>query len=71
MTTIAVIAAGAMGSGVGRRLVQNGCTVLTNLDGRSESTRKRATDAGMKDASFEEIVQKATDLVPIFNKFIL
>lgn len=37
---IAVIAAGAMGSAVARRLTNAGCTVLTNLDGRSEATRR-------------------------------
>lgn len=65
MTTIAVIAAGAMGSAIGRRLVQGGCTVLTNLDGRSEGTRKRAIEAGMKDASYKEISQQASWVLSI------
>jgi 3-hydroxyisobutyrate dehydrogenase-like beta-hydroxyacid dehydrogenase len=45
--SIAVIAPGAMGSAVGRRLVDHGATVLTVLDGRSDTTRKRAEAAGM------------------------
>lgn len=35
MTVIAVIGAGAMGSGIGRLLVEGGASVITNLDGRS------------------------------------
>ncbi|KAJ7072516.1 6-phosphogluconate dehydrogenase C-terminal domain-like protein [Mycena amicta] len=54
--TIAVIAAGAMGAGVAKRLTQHGVKVLTNLDNRSEATRRRAREAGMQDASFKEIV---------------
>jgi putative dehydrogenase len=45
--SIAVIAPGAMGSAVGRRLADRGATVLTALDGRSDATRKRAEVAGM------------------------
>jgi putative dehydrogenase len=45
--SIAVIAPGAMGSAVGRRLADRGATVLTALDGRSDATRKRAEAAGM------------------------
>ncbi|KAJ6558504.1 6-phosphogluconate dehydrogenase C-terminal domain-like protein [Mycena vulgaris] len=55
MATIAIIAAGAMGSGVARVLTRNGCKVLTNLDNRSEATRRRAREAGMQDATFKEI----------------
>ncbi|KAJ7209585.1 6-phosphogluconate dehydrogenase C-terminal domain-like protein [Mycena pura] len=55
MVTIAIIAAGAMGSGVAKVLTRNGVKVLTNLDNRSEATRRRAQEAGMQDASFEDI----------------
>lgn len=55
MITIAIIGAGAMGSGVARRLHDNGCTILTLLDGRSPDTRARAAAAGMVDASLEQI----------------
>lgn len=57
--TISVIAAGAMGAGVAKRLTQFGCTVLTNLDGRSQSTRSRAADAGMQDVPFDELVKRS------------
>jgi 3-hydroxyisobutyrate dehydrogenase-like beta-hydroxyacid dehydrogenase len=52
---IAVIAAGAMGAGVGQRLNENGATVLTSLAGRSDTSRQRAAKAGMQDASDAEI----------------
>jgi 3-hydroxyisobutyrate dehydrogenase-like beta-hydroxyacid dehydrogenase len=45
--TVAIIAPGAMGSGVGRRLAENKVTVLTSLAGRSEASAKRAHESGM------------------------
>ncbi|HEY6833031.1 MAG TPA: DUF1932 domain-containing protein [Pseudolabrys sp.] len=45
--TVTVIAPGAMGSGVGRRLAENKVTVLTSLAGRSEASAARAKEAGM------------------------
>ncbi|KAH0827317.1 6-phosphogluconate dehydrogenase C-terminal domain-like protein [Lanmaoa asiatica] len=55
----AVIAAGEMGSAVASRLTRAGCTVYTNLDGRSEATRQRAKKAGMLDAPLGDIVVEA------------
>ena len=52
---VAVIAPGAMGAAVGKRLVDNGLKVLTSLSGRSEATAARAKAAGMVAASDEEI----------------
>lgn len=63
--TIAVIAAGAMGANVGRKLVEAGNLVLTNLEGRSNATRDRAREAGMVDASWGDIVQKADIVLSI------
>ncbi|KAK7472965.1 hypothetical protein VKT23_001069 [Stygiomarasmius scandens] len=65
MPIVAVIAAGAMGAAVGYRLTQAGCTVLTNLDGRSEATRRRALEAGMKPASLSQIASEADHLLSI------
>lgn len=45
--TVAIIAPGAMGSGVSQRLAENKVTVLTSLAGRSEASATRAKDAGM------------------------
>lgn len=53
---IAVIAPGAMGSAIGRRLKQHGATVLTSLQGRSAAARARAESAGMEDADDSRLV---------------
>ena len=52
---VAVIAPGAMGAAVGKRLVDHGVKVLTSLKGRSPETVKRAGEAGLVAASDEEI----------------
>ncbi len=52
---VAVIAPGAMGAAVGKRLAGHGVKVLTSLEGRSSSTIARAREAGMNAASNEEI----------------
>jgi 3-hydroxyisobutyrate dehydrogenase-like beta-hydroxyacid dehydrogenase len=46
--TIAIVAAGNMGAGVGRRLTENKVSVLTTLAGRSAASEKRAREAGMR-----------------------
>src|SRR5271168_574241 len=58
---VAVIAPGAMGAAVGKRLADNGLKVLTSLKGRSAETQARAKAAGMADASDEEIT--ASDFI--------
>ena len=45
--TVAIIAPGNMGSGVGQRLTENRVKVLTSLAGRSEESAKRARAASM------------------------
>jgi 3-hydroxyisobutyrate dehydrogenase-like beta-hydroxyacid dehydrogenase len=52
---VAVIAPGAMGAAVGKRLFDNGVKVLTSLQGRSPETAVRAKAAGMQTASDHEI----------------
>ncbi|KAF8441742.1 6-phosphogluconate dehydrogenase C-terminal domain-like protein [Boletus edulis BED1] len=61
----AVIAAGEMGSAVAKRLTGASCTVYTNLDGRSEATRQRAREAGMLDATLDDIVVKVNWILSI------
>jgi 3-hydroxyisobutyrate dehydrogenase-like beta-hydroxyacid dehydrogenase len=46
--TVAIVAAGAMGSGVARRLREHGAAVSTSLSGRSAASAERATAAGMQ-----------------------
>lgn len=55
--TIALVAQGAMGAGVGARLVQRGLHVVTSLAGRSEASVKRAKAAGMVAVSDQECAQ--------------
>jgi 3-hydroxyisobutyrate dehydrogenase-like beta-hydroxyacid dehydrogenase len=45
--TVAIMAQGTMGAGVGKRLHESGAHVRTLLSGRSEASAKRARDAGM------------------------
>ncbi len=53
--TIAIIAPGNMGAGLAARARDAGFTVRTLLAGRGEATLGRARDAGMQDASPQEI----------------
>lgn len=53
---VAIVAAGNMGAGIARRLVDGGVKVLTLLTGRSEATRARAAAAGMTAVSAEALV---------------
>jgi putative dehydrogenase len=55
--TVGVVAQGAMGAGVGRRLVERGVHVVTSLAGRSEASAARAREAGMVAVSDEEVAR--------------
>jgi len=55
--TVAIVAQGAMGAGVGARLVERGLHVITSLAGRSEASAKRAKAAGMVAVSDQECAQ--------------
>jgi 3-hydroxyisobutyrate dehydrogenase-like beta-hydroxyacid dehydrogenase len=46
--TVAIVAAGSMGSGIAQRLAEHGMSVLTSVAGRSEASAKRAQGAGMR-----------------------
>jgi 3-hydroxyisobutyrate dehydrogenase-like beta-hydroxyacid dehydrogenase len=60
MAVIGVIAQGMMGSGVGRRLHENGAEVRTLLSGRSQASAERAKAAGMTAAANEhELLSRA------------
>ena len=54
---VAIVAAGNMGAGIARRLVENDVTVLTLLNGRSPATQARAAAAGMKAVSVEAVME--------------
>src|SRR3954464_8235875 len=55
--TVAIIAPGNMGAAVAKRLTENKVTVLTALSGRSESSIKRAQDAGMQGVDDRELAK--------------
>src|SRR5258708_4737756 len=61
--TIAVVAQGMMGSGVGKRLHQRGAEVRTLLSGRSAASAERAGAAGMKPAADENALLDGADFV--------
>jgi len=65
MTTVAIIAPGAMGSAIARRLSQNGVRVLTVLKGRSDASIARAKLAGMQDVDARELVERSDILLSI------
>ncbi len=55
--SVAIIAPGAMGSAVARRLHDNRVRVLTSLQGRTPESASRALSAGMSDVARSELVQ--------------
>jgi 3-hydroxyisobutyrate dehydrogenase-like beta-hydroxyacid dehydrogenase len=55
--TIGLIAQGGMGAGIGKRLVARGLKVSTVLEGRSAASAKRAADAGMIPASWDDMAR--------------
>jgi L-threonate 2-dehydrogenase len=61
--TIAVVAQGMMGSGVGKRLSERGAEVRTLLSGRSAASADRARAAGMKPAADEKALLDGADFV--------
>jgi 3-hydroxyisobutyrate dehydrogenase-like beta-hydroxyacid dehydrogenase len=63
MNCIAIISPGDMGHAIGRVLRERGLGVITCLAGRSERTRSRSTEAGIREvASYDELVREA-DLI--------
>jgi 3-hydroxyisobutyrate dehydrogenase-like beta-hydroxyacid dehydrogenase len=52
---VAVVAQGAMGAAVGKRLAENGLEVRTSLAGRSAGSAERARAAGMTAVGMEQI----------------
>lgn len=58
---VAIIAPGAMGAAVARRLTGNGIEVLTSLEGRSAASAARAEAAGMR--AVTDVVLAEADIV--------
>jgi putative dehydrogenase len=55
--TIAIIAPGNMGAGIGKRLGEHNVTVLTTLAGRSPQSVERAGAAGMQDVDERQLME--------------
>ena len=55
--TVAIVAPGNMGAGVGQRLTENKVTVLTSLAGRSTESEKRARAAGMRPVADAQLTE--------------
>jgi len=55
--TVAIIAPGNMGAGVGQRLAEHKVTVLTTLAGRSSHSAQRAGAAGMRDVDERQLME--------------
>src|SRR4029078_10450589 len=56
--TVAIVAPGNMGAGVGRRLTENKVSVLTSLAGRSQDSVKRGREASMQPADGAEACER-------------
>jgi len=55
--SVAIVAPGNMGSAVGRRLIANGVSVLTALEGRSTASAARAAAAGFIIVPSDQLVE--------------
>jgi L-threonate 2-dehydrogenase len=66
--TVAIVAMGEMGSGVGQALIEYGARVITSLDGRSQASAGRAAKAGVEvvhgDAALIEQADFIFSIVP-------
>lgn len=60
---VGIISAGDMGSAIGAMLTSGGVDVATDLTGRSELTRTRAAEAGIRDAGSTEALVEECDLL--------
>jgi len=58
---IALVSPGAMGAAMGARLIEAGHDVLTSLADRSDASRARAADAGLRDADDPDLA--ACDII--------
>lgn len=61
--TIAIMAPGNMGHGLGGHLVKQGVRVITNLEGRSAETAARAERMGMEDVGSDAALVREADIL--------
>jgi 3-hydroxyisobutyrate dehydrogenase-like beta-hydroxyacid dehydrogenase len=60
---VGILSPGDMGAGIGTALRQSGLDVLTCLEGRSQLTRLRAEEAGMRDVSDRDELVRNVDVL--------
>ena len=60
---VGIISAGDMGAAIGAMVASGGIDVATNLTGRSELTRLRAAEAGIRDAGSTDALVEECDLL--------
>ncbi|MEX2599511.1 MAG: DUF1932 domain-containing protein [Dehalococcoidia bacterium] len=61
--TVGILSTGDMGAAIGSVLRQHGPDVITSLDGRSELSRLRASEADIRDAGSVDAVVAESDIV--------
>jgi len=61
--TVGIISPGEMGAAIGNVLRHSGLDVVTSLSGRSELTRQRAAESGMRDVGSVDAVVTECDLL--------
>jgi len=61
--TVAILSPGEMGSSLGKSLRNNGLDVITSLAGRSDLTRLRAGEVGIRDVGSLDAVVKESDII--------
>ena len=63
--TIGIMSIGEMGFGIARLLMHHSYSVVTNLDGRSDVTKNRALEAGIKVLSLPDIILQSDIILSI------
>src|SRR5688500_16297115 len=64
--TVGLVSTGDMGSSMGIVLRQGGLDVATRLEGRSDLTKKLASEAGIRDtASMDELISQVDIMVSV------
>jgi len=61
--TIAILSPGNMGGAIGARMVEAGLDVITCLAGRTDYTRRKAAEAGFRDAGDLNAMVREADMV--------
>ena len=61
--TVAIVSTGEMGAAIGKLLRDAGLDIITCLEGRSDLTRSRANEAGIRDVPSMDQLVSGSDLI--------